>query len=217
MGIIKEVKKRCVIIAGGSIQNIDLLKKNINDHDFVICADSGYYHCIKADIVPDLLVGDFDSFAGELPTDIETIKLPCEKDDTDLHHAVNVGLSWGFKNFALFGVFGGRPDHSMASLYTLNFVLKSNAYGKILGDGFEIQIIENSTLEINKNTQEYVSIFPFDGEAHGVTLEGFKYPLQNVTLSMSNPVGISNEVESDVAKVTVKYGTLVIMIVNKNL
>ncbi|MDD4699783.1 MAG: thiamine diphosphokinase [Oscillospiraceae bacterium] len=217
MGIIKEIKNRCVIIAGGSIPNVNLLKQNINENDFIICADSGYYHALNADLIPDLLVGDFDSFTDELPSNIEIIKLPCEKDDTDLHHAVSEGLSRGFKEFALFGAFGSRPDHSIASLYTLYHLLKSNANGKIFGDDFQVQIIENTSLKIAKNPNFYVSIFPFGGVASGVTLDGFKYPLENVQLCMSNPIGISNEIDSDIATITIQNGILVIMIINKNL
>jgi len=126
-------------------------------------------------------------------------------------------MSRGFKEFVFFGSFGSRPDHSMASLYTLYNVLKSHANGKILGDGFQVQIIENTSLKIYKDPNIYVSIFPFGGAADGVTLEGFKYPLQNVQLCMSNPIGISNEIDSNIATVTVTNGILVIMIINKNL
>ena len=55
----KEIKK-CLIISGAPEQDIDYYKHYINDR-YIISADSGYQKCVKLNIEPDLIIGDFDS------------------------------------------------------------------------------------------------------------------------------------------------------------
>lgn len=52
---------RCLIISGAP--NC-FFPSNFKQSDFVIACDGGYIHAMKAGIVPDLLVSDFDSFNG---------------------------------------------------------------------------------------------------------------------------------------------------------
>ena len=59
---------RAVIISGGAVTDYDYIKAHIENNDMVICADSGYDHAKRMGIVPDVVVGDFDSIA-EMPND----------------------------------------------------------------------------------------------------------------------------------------------------
>ena len=52
---------RAVIIGNGTIRNYDSIFKYIHKDDFIICADGGIRHAVKMEIVPDLIIGDFDS------------------------------------------------------------------------------------------------------------------------------------------------------------
>ena len=52
-----------------------------------------------------------------------------------------------------------------------------------------------------------VSFLPL-GEASGVTLAGFFYPLQEATLKSDYPLGVSNVVTQDVAVARVRCGDL---------
>ena len=58
--------KRCVIVGGGEIQNLSYDRRLIQEDDFIIAADRGYAHCQAMGLQPDLLLGDFDSYEGEL-------------------------------------------------------------------------------------------------------------------------------------------------------
>ena len=66
-------------------------------------------------ITPNLIVGDFDSYENP-HLDIETIVLPCEKDDTDAAFAVKEALKRGFQDFLLVGMIGGRLDHVLGNV-----------------------------------------------------------------------------------------------------
>ena len=70
------MKDLCAIIAGGDMNDAYPLtsKELFNDFKCVICADSGYKHAKRLGIVPDIIVGDFDSYDGELPQNAEIIR-----------------------------------------------------------------------------------------------------------------------------------------------
>ena len=57
----------------------------------------------KIDIKSSLIIGDFD-FRENSHLDIETIFLPCEKDDTDTVFAVKEAIKRGYTDFLLIGV-----------------------------------------------------------------------------------------------------------------
>ena len=100
---------RCVIIAGSPDAEINFIAEQVKDGNYLICADKGYEYAKKAGIKPDLIVGDFDSYSGELPDDCEIIKLNSHKDDTDLLHCIGVALSRGYDDFLILAATGGTP------------------------------------------------------------------------------------------------------------
>ena len=83
---------RCLIISGAP--NC-FFPSNFKQSDFVIACDGGYIHAMKAGIVPDLLVSDFDSFNGAVNPSMEILRAVPEKDDTDMLLAVKYGLACG--------------------------------------------------------------------------------------------------------------------------
>ncbi len=199
--------KRCVIIGGGEIADTQFLNKNILDDDFVICCDAGFLHAKKAGIVPELIVGDFDS--ADMPkTHIETIMLPREKDDTDSFFAAKEGLRREFKRFLLLGVTGGRLDHTLGAISILEFLQKSGAYGEICDKNTKIRVCCDS-ISVKKGCK-YFSVFAV-GSASGVTIRGAKYNLDNAKIDSHYQYGISNEVTDDFATVSVGQGTLIVM------
>ena len=113
--------KRCVIVSGAEIENYGIVKTYLRSDDYNIFCDCGLRHRQGLGAEPQLIVGDFDSY--EKPkTDIETISLPCEKDDTDTVFAVKEGLRRGYEEFLIVGAIGQRLDHSLGNLYILNML-----------------------------------------------------------------------------------------------
>ena len=99
--------RRCVIVGGADISNYDRIVAHIKSDDFVIFCDSGLKHMEKLAVKPSLIVGDFDSHENP-HVDVETIVLPCEKDDTDTVFAVKEAIKRGYKEFLLIGVICAR-------------------------------------------------------------------------------------------------------------
>lgn len=207
--------KRCVIIAGG---NCDLKQLKFESSDFIIAADSGYDHCVKASLEPDLIIGDFDSIKSDLPSNIETIKLPEKKDDTDLLFALRMGLSKGFEDFVIFGGYGSRPDQNFAMLQSLYWLLEQGKDIDVTANcnNFSVSAIKNSSKIFSVNKNQYISVFALEN-SKGVTINGAEYSLNNADLSPSFPIGVSNTGLDTEVTVSVKCGTLLVMVVDKNI
>lgn len=199
--------KRCVIIGGGQLSDPTFLNRYISNDEFVICCDGGYLHAKNAGIVPQLIVGDFDSTSVP-ETDVETIVLPCEKDDTDSFFAAKEGLKRGFCEFLLLGVTGGRLDHTLGAISILEYLKKHGADGQIVDGSTKIRVCCD-TLTVNRGCR-YFSVFA-SGKASGVTITGAKYNLDNEIINSHYQYGISNEVADDVATVSVGQGTVIVM------
>lgn len=210
------MKKRCVIVAGGSC-DISLMSQ-VESSDYVIAADSGLKHCLNAGISPDLIVGDFDSYSDSLPDCIEIIKLPTHKDDTDLLFAARCAVERGFKSFLILGGYGSRPDQNFAMLSTLCWLKNNDAKHsvKAVCNGFEIVVLKNESAVFLKNVNRYLSVFAFDGNASNVSICGAEYNLSNAELSPSFPVGVSNQSISDTT-ISVEKGCLIVMSVDKSI
>lgn len=176
----------------------------------IIAADQGLRHLEKAGVVPDLIVGDFDSL-GQVPSGENVIQHPVEKDDTDMMLAVKTGLSRGCRVFVLYGGVGGRLDHTYANLQTLAYLSDHGARGYLLGDGFVATAWKDGALDFPAGLAGPVSVFCPGEKAEGVTIEGLYYPLQNAVLTSGFPLGVSNQFTGVSARVSVRKGALLAM------
>ena len=160
--------KRCVIIGGAQIINYDKIKEHLNKDDFNIFCDSGLRHEEELKLKPDLIVGDFDSYKNP-DTDIETIVLPCEKDDTDTVYAVKEALKRGFDEFLLIGVVGARLDHTLGNVSILLMLDSAGKKAKIVDDYSEMEIVSDKPVFIDDSFL-YFSLLNISGLARGIDI-----------------------------------------------
>lgn len=206
-----EKKNKCVIVGGASIPNYSKVMKYLSPDDYYIFCDGGLYHLEKMGVDPDLIVGDFDSFVGEVPKDVEVIRLPCEKDDTDSFFAAKEGLRRGFKEFVLIGVLGDRIDHTLGNVSMMYMLKENNASGIMIDNFSEIELIGSEPTYVDSKFS-YFSIINLDGTARGITVENARYPLDNAEISWSYQYGVSNKtINDEPAKITLKEGTALLI------
>ena len=119
------------------------------------------------------------------------------------------------KSVTILGGIGTRIDHTIANVHILKEMLDTNINAKIINENNEISLInKNKTIE-KDNTYKYVSIIPLTTEVQGLTLEGFKYNLNNYTLKVGTSLGISNEQVEKIARIELDNG-IVIMIKSRD-
>jgi len=206
----KSPNRRCVIIGGADIKNYEFIRENLRPDDYFVFCDSGLRHLENLSVKPSLIVGDFDSH--ENPNiDVETIVLPCEKDDTDTVFAVKEAIRRGFDDFLLLGVVGARLDHTLGNVSILLYLDKLGKRGLIIDDYSEMEIVSDKPAYIDDNFA-FFSVLNISGTAKGLTITNAKYPLDNAEITCDYQYGISNEVLSGkTAKVSVSDGKLLLI------
>ncbi|MCD7738330.1 MAG: thiamine diphosphokinase [Lachnospiraceae bacterium] len=209
----------CFIIGAG-----DLTVGSIpchEDTDYVIAADGGLMYCGILGIEPNLVVGDFDSLDEELNSTVEELertapekikRLPVEKDDTDMAAAIKEGLALGYRRFYMYGACGGRLEHTLANIQLMKYLKNRGAEGFLCdGNGMSL-LVQDEEIALKETLEGYINIFCMGDSAQGVTLKNLKYELEDVDLSDDFPLGISNEFIGKSASISVKQGTLLVMI-----
>lgn len=202
--------QRCVVVGGADINRYDEIRAYFREDDFFVFCDCGLRHSEHLGAKPDLIVGDFDSYSNP-EIDVETIVLPCEKDDTDTVFAVKEALKRGFDEFLLVGAVGGRFDHSFGNISILLF-LDSLGKKAILADDYSEMEIVGSEPKYVEDRFPYFSLLNISGVARGISIENAKYCLENGEIKSEYQYGISNETpKGKIAKISVFEGRLLLV------
>ena len=115
----------CILVGAGDLTISEI---PINEGDLCIAVDGGYEYCCLLDIRPDYVLGDFDSLSSKQAEKLEeraqkdqtnVIRIPRDKDDTDMLAAIKLGLQEGYRSFRLYGGSGGRLEHTLANIQCL--------------------------------------------------------------------------------------------------
>ena len=205
---------RCVIVGGAGIADYDRIGSMLREDDFFIYCDGGLKHMGELNRTPGLIVGDFDS--TENPhLDVETIVLPCEKDDTDTVYAVKEAVRRGYEEFLLIGVCGGRLDHTLGNVSILLYLDSIGKKAAILDDYSEMELVSGQTVLVEDSCL-YFSLLNISGCAEGITIRNAKYPLEEGTIRSEYQYGISNEVlPGKTAEISVKKGNLLLIKIDR--
>lgn len=188
------------IVAGGPDHLIpDLKSYETSSEDLWIGVDRGTFILLDKGIKPDYAFGDFDSVSAAekeiiLKSDIVLNQYQSEKDQTDMELALQWALDQKPEELLLFGATGGRLDHEMMNIQLLHRTISSNAEVKIVDIKNEISLKLPGTYTIEREDHyTYISFLAFQGEVKGITLIGFKYPLNKASLKIGASLCISNE------------------------
>lgn len=185
--------------------------------DYVICADGGLERVKNYGIVPDIIIGDFDSVnpyvLKQYEHNIPIEKFPSEKDSTDMELAVEFAISKGYNNIILVGASGTRLDHTMANILLMERYYKIGVHITIIDNNNEMRIIsDNTDLNIEFKEGYYISLIPVTDYIQGLNLEGFKFPLDNVNVQRGSTLCISNRINSNKGRITLRKGTAIVFI-----
>ncbi len=206
-----------LLICGGTLSASFLKEMSEQYRDAVVYAvDGGLTVAEEAGVVPDYLIGDFDTADESLVAKYEerciTIRHQPEKDATDTELAIDVALEQGAETILLLGATGTRMDHTMANIHMLYHVLLRGKQAFIVNENNRISLHEKSFIKKRDELfGTYLSFLPFFGETTGVTLKGVKYPLDGKTLMAGTSLGISNEVTEDTVEVSFVSGYLLMI------
>lgn len=182
------------------------------DFGCTIAVDGGYAHLERAGVVPDLVVGDFDSL-GYVPDHPHVEVHPTHKDASDIELAMGRAAEWGFDTLVVYGCLSGRLDHTYGVLQLLAKFAQRGLRVFAVGDTFAVCALSGGrrdALCFDAVSAGTLSVFALTDEARGVDEIGLAYPLDKATLANSEPIGVSNEFIGVPATVSVEEGTLLV-------
>ena len=197
--------RRCLIIAGGDYAPIGPVGE-----DFVLACDRGLAYAQREGIVPDLILGDFDSYRGTLPEGIPVLRYPVEKDDTDAMLAVRWAADNGFDAIRLACCFGGRLDHLLSNIQTMYLAAKLGMEAEALDERSELRVLRPGTYRLPYRAGWSLSLLALTEKVWGLSIRGTKYEVRNVTLQNPTTLGQSNAFVSD-AEISFSSGILAVV------
>lgn len=214
--------KKCIIFTGGVPITPSGFEVTQFNNSYIVAADSG---CNQIEllnkngikIIPDLLLGDMDSFDKSLAiqkySNTEFMNFPPEKDYTDTQLAYEIAKERGFNNITIVGGTGNRADHFLANL---SLFRKSRKDSIELSQHDGKNIIrycgsEKILLKADKR-YKYFSIIPDGSNLFGVSVSGAKYPLNDAEIDEYFPITVSNEITENICEITVTKGNFFLIL-----
>ena len=181
----------------------------------IYCADGGANHLEALGIFPLEIWGDLDSVTKEIiekyrNNNVRIKKFPKDKDYTDGELILQHISKLNYDEIIIIGGLGGRIDHLLTNL---NLIFKFKNL-KFVTEKERIFSIEKKA-ELTGLRGKTISFVPFSEKVEGLTLEGFKDPLNKYILHQGDSICMSNIAVDDICKVTFDTGKLMGIILNK--
>lgn len=200
---------RILVVAGGVAAPAEV-RAAAHDADFVIAVDHGFSLAQTAGIHVDLLMGDLDSLASA-PSGVLIVRVPEEKDATDLELALDHAASLSPERIVVVGAFGARLDHTLANAN----LLEKYDVPIVLWHGQVRAYLVTQCVEISAQPGDLVSLIPLSAEAKGIDTQGLRYALAEGSLRRASTRGVSNEVVGLPCRVEVRQGKLLLIHIPK--
>jgi len=185
--------KGCIIIAFGKAPNkSDVKYFQSLGFNTIICADGGANSAYKLGLIPDLIIGDFDSIDSSVlkyySTRSKIIRYK-RQNDTDVEKCLKYAVRTGHIKAVILGATGDRLDHSICNLgILLKFHEQINI--SMMHESSYLQVLSGKNV-LDTIKGETISIYGFDRKTK-IKSAGLKYPLNNITLPFGVRESTSN-------------------------
>lgn len=211
--------KKGLVITGGKL-DIAFAQLFLKQYAFdtLIAVDAGLAWVDALGLVPDYVVGDLDTANSrliakykELPFIVWEVHQP-KKNETDTELARSRALTIGCEEIAFLGATGGRADHTLGNIHILYACMQKGVDAYLVDEQNKIYLLdEGKTFCQGTVWGNYISFLPYTETVTGITLQGFKYPLNQRDIRRGEEVGlcISNELAEQKAVLTFDTGILV--------
>jgi len=201
-----------VIVANGSGQDREFPKYN-----YLIAVDNGATYCLKKEIKPNLVIGDFDSLPVKTFEYLQSLsvpfkKYPVEKDQTDLEIALLFAVNeLSAKKITLINAVGGRDDLTLANIFLLAHPRLIDAKITLIGEEQNLTLITPLKPFSQKlNVATKLSLLPISPQVDNVLTQGLKYPLNHEALHFAYSRSLSNEVIAPQVDISISSGLLIV-------
>ncbi|MUV40012.1 Thiamine diphosphokinase [Lentibacillus sp. JNUCC-1] len=210
---------KIAIVGGGPETSIpDLrLTQEAEGIDMWIGADRGALSILEHGLRLDYAVGDFDSVTENEENEIRQkakkyVPYPPEKDWTDLELAVKYACSLTPSYLYMFGLSGGRLDHTLINIQMIVKLTDQNIPAALIDQNNLLTAAHPGTHEIKQDRRfPYISFIPQTEHVRGLTLSGFYYSLSQADISWGSTLCISNKLIGNNGTFSFDSGILLII------
>lgn len=211
--------KSGLILTGGEL-DLDFARTYLSGHTFdkILAVDSGLAAADSLNLIPDYIVGDFDSVDRrlaqkyrEIPHIVWDAHQP-EKDETDTELARSRALAIGCREMVFLGATGGRIDHLLGNIDTLFACLATGVKACLLDQQNKLYLLDaGKTFVRDQLWGDFISFLPYTETVMGITLRGFRYPLDCRNIKKGEEAGlcISNELADETGTLEFDDGILI--------
>ncbi|MFL0195958.1 thiamine diphosphokinase [Clostridium sp. WILCCON 0269] len=206
---------KALIVSGGAAPSRELVQQQISKCSLVVCADGGGNCLYKYKIIPEYLVGDFDSINQEALTFFKNSncgieKYPQTKNFTDTEIALNKAVELGASEVVFTGCTGYRLDHVLANLGMLLKCNYLNVKACIKDEHNTIELLDMSTI-IKGHAGETFSLHAYCDCVKNLSIIGARYKLDNYDLCIGDGRTVSNEFLDKDVSIIFDAGKLILM------
>ena len=199
---------KLLLIANG--EPVDINSADLKTFDKIICVDGGL-NSLRFNIVPDVIIGDFDSI------DTKKMDLLCKKSEiihkntqeiSDLNFALQYCLKFKPDEITIINAIStNRFDHSLCNILLLMQIPRGIRV-KIITKTQKIFVVYREITLKNLDSKT-ISIIPLTNCRHIIT-NGLKWEI-NSDLKFGFINGVSNVIVSKLAKISLERGKLLII------
>lgn len=153
---------------------------------------------------------DKDGIAKAMPHE-RIIRVPVEKDDTDMELAVAKAYERGCEEILIFGGMGGdRVSHTIANIQLMLRYEKLGCHIRMISERIQAEVLYRGVKAFSKEMNGFLSVLSLSDEAKDVKIEGMKYEYCG-NLTNDKPLGVSNAFIGRESRVSVGEGALLLI------
>jgi thiamine pyrophosphokinase len=190
-----------IVAAAPVAGSVELVARLAPEHDLVIAVDGGGAVCIDATVMPDIVLGDFDSLEPDALEwlrrhGVSVLPFPADKDQTDLELALIAARERGARSVTVTAASSGRLDHTLAVVGAIGTaadlrpqLVEPDVRAWVLGETgrTELEVTGRGSL---------LSLIALGAGAR-VTVSGVRWPLDERDLPLGSGLGVSNVVTAE--------------------
>ncbi len=201
--------KGLLILPYTSIEKEKILNL-VEKFDLIIGVDGGCNILYEYNIIPDLIIGDFDTINTDIleyykNKNIDILKLEVEKDLTDGEASILEGLKRGCTELLLCAPsFFLETDHLLGNI----FLLSKYNNCSIINENELIRLIEPSKIFFNKKIGTKISLVPL--EKSELIISGMKYN-GHFKVKMGDSLTLRNEIIEEKSEITLLSGKMLVI------
>lgn len=197
---------RMVTLLGGGLLPPGDLEMALGLAPSLICADGGADPALAQGVMPDAVIGDFDSIspAARATIPAERQHEIAEQETTDFDKCLTHVEAPGYLGL---GFVGGRLDHQLAVLSGL--ARRPDRRCVLLGES-DVVFLAPARLDLSLAPGTRMSLFPM-GPVTGQS-RGLRWPIDGLEFTPSGRIGTSNIVDAPRVELSFGDGQMVVLL-----